>query len=108
MRQLPGRMKPQWLRTLAAIAISAAATIWLLALLPWLLLMALLCGLALIPVLGRLRKDMEASGFDFEKPTVDVTPWHRQVRNAWRQPSDHPSGSGWGSTGDRDSGRRQG
>ena len=108
MRQLPGRMKPQWLRTLATVAISAVATIWLLALLPWLLLMALLLGLALIPVLRRLRKDMEASAFDLEKPVVDVTPWHQQVRNAWRQPSTRPWGSGWGSAGDRDPDRRQG
>jgi len=108
MRQLPGRMKPQWLRTLSTVAISAVATIWLLALLPWLLFMALLLGLALIPVLRRLRKDMEASGIEFEKPAVDVTPWHRQVRNAWRQPSGRPSGSGWGSVGDRDPGRRKG
>ena len=108
MRQLPGRMKPKWLRTLATVAISAVATIWLLALLPWLLLIALLLGLALIPVMWRLRKEMEASGFDLERPAVDITPWHRQVRNAWQQPSDRPSGSGLGSAGDRDFGRRQG
>ena len=108
MRQLTGRTKPQWLRTLVTIVIGAVATVWVLALLPWLLFMALVLGLALIPVMRRLRKDMEASGFDFEKPTVDVTPWHRQVRNAWRQPSNRPSGWGWGSAGDRDSDRRQG
>ena len=108
MRQLPGGMKPQWLRTLATVAISAVATIWLLALLPWLLLMALLLGLALIPVLRRLRKEMDATAFDLEKPVVDVTPWHQQVRNAWRQPLGGPWGSDWGSAGDRDPDRRQG
>ena len=108
MRQLPGRMKPKWLRTLATVAISVVATIWLLALLPWLLFIALLLGLALIPVMWRLRKEMESSGFDLERPVVDITPWHRQVRNAWRKPSGRPSGSGLGSAGDRDLGRRQG
>ena len=109
MRQLPGRMKPQWLRTLATFAISAVATIWLLALLPWLLLMALLLGLALIPVLRRLRKEVDATtAFDLEKPVVDVTPWHQQVRNAWQQPLGRPWGSGWGSAGDRDPDRRRG
>ena len=108
MRQLPGQTKPQWLRTLATIAVSAVATIWLLALLPWLLLFALLLSLALIPVLRRLRKEMEASAFDLEKPVVDVTPWHQQVRNAWQQPLGRPWGSGWGSAGDQDPDRRQG
>ena len=74
MRQLPGRMKPKWLRTLATVAISVVATIWLLALLPWLLFIALLLGLALIPVMWRLRKEMESSGFDLERPVVDITP----------------------------------
>lgn len=62
----------------------------------------------LIPVLRRLRKEMDATAFDLEKPVVDVTPWHQQVRNAWQQPLGRPWGSGWGSAGDRDPDRRQG
>jgi len=71
--------------------ITVVATIWLLSLLPFLLLAALLLSLALIPVTRRLRRDMEDAGFNVEESwrsdqrrDLNITPWHRQIRNLWR------------------------
>lgn len=71
--------------------ITVVATIWLLSLLPFLLLAALLFSLALIPVTRRLRRDMEDAGFNVEESwrsdqrrDLNITPWHRQIRNLWR------------------------
>ena len=68
------------------------ATIWLLSLLPFLLLAALLLSILLIPITRRLRREMEEAGFNVEQPLksdqrrdVNITPWHRQMRNAWRK-----------------------
>ena len=68
------------------------ATIWLLSLLPFLLLAALLLSILLIPMTRRLRREMEEAGFNVEQPLksdqrrdVNITPWHRQMRNAWRE-----------------------
>ena len=68
------------------------ATIWLLSLLPFLLLAALLLSILLIPITRRLRREMEEAGFNVEQPLksdqrrdVNITPWHRQMRNAWRE-----------------------
>ena len=68
------------------------ATIWLLSLLPFLLLAALLLSILLIPITRRLRREMEEAGFNIEQPIksdqrrdVNITPWHRQMRNAWRE-----------------------
>ena len=67
-------------------------TIWLLSLLPFLLLAALLLSILLIPIIRRLRREMEEAGFNIEQPIksdqrrdVNITPWHRQMRNAWRE-----------------------
>ena len=71
--------------------ITVVVTIWLLSLLPFLLLAALLLSLALIPVTRRLRRDMEDAGFNVEESwrsdqrrDLNITPWHRQIRNLWR------------------------
>ena len=68
------------------------ATIWLLSLLPFLLLAALLLSILLIPITRRLRREMEDAGINIEQPIksdqrrdVNITPWHRQMRNAWRE-----------------------
>ena len=68
------------------------ATIWLLTLLPFLLLAALLLSILLIPITRRLRREMEEASFNIEQPIksdqrrdVNITPWHRQMRNAWRE-----------------------
>lgn len=68
------------------------ATIWLLSLLPFLLLAALLLSILLIPMTRRLRREMEEAGFNVEQPLksdqrrdVNITPWHRQIRNVWRE-----------------------
>lgn len=72
--------------------LTVIATIWLLSLLPFLLLAALLLSILLIPMTRRLRREMEEAGFNVEQPLksdqrrdVNITPWHRQMRNAWRE-----------------------
>ena len=83
---------PRWLKTVSAVIISVMATIWLLSLLPFLLFAALLLSIILIPVVRRLRRDMEEAGFTMDgslksdqRRNVNITPWHRQIRNAWRE-----------------------
>ena len=73
-------------------SITVIATIWLLSLLPFLLLATLLLSILLIPMTRRLRREMEEAGFNVEQPLksdqrrdVNITPWHRQMRNAWRE-----------------------
>ena len=95
MNQLPGqrgRTLPRWLKTVMAGAITVIATVWLLSLLPFLLLAALVLSILLIPVTRRLRRDMEEAGFTVDgslksdrRRGVNITPWHRQIRNAWRE-----------------------
>lgn len=71
--------------------ITVMATIWLLSLLPFLLLAALVLSIALIPVTRRLRREMEEAGYNVDEPRrsnqqhdLNITPWHRQLRNIWR------------------------
>ena len=59
MKQLPGRKRPRWITVLLQGAAAVVATIWLASLLPYLLLMALVVSLMLIPTLRRLRKEAE-------------------------------------------------
>ena len=94
MKQLPGqrsRTLPRWLKTGFAGFITVMATIWLLSLLPFLLLAALVLSIALIPVARRLRQELEEAGYSLDKARrssqrrdLNITPWHRQVRNIWR------------------------
>ena len=94
MKQLPGqrsRTLPRWLKTSIAGLITVMATIWLLSLLPFLLLAGLVLSVALIPVTRRLRREMEEAGYNVDEPRrsnqrhdLNVTPWHRQLRNIWR------------------------
>ena len=72
-------------------AITVIATIWLVSLLPFLLLAALVLSIALIPITRRLRQEMEEAGFRVDepgrtdqRPDLNITPWHRQIRNVWR------------------------
>ena len=71
--------------------ITVMATIWLLSLLPFLLLAALVLSIALIPVTRRLRREIEEAGYNVDEPRrsnqkrdLNITPWHRQLRNIWR------------------------
>ena len=73
-------------------AITVIATIWLLSLLPFLLLAALVLSILLIPVTRRIRRDMEEAGITVDgslksdrRRDINITPWHRQIRNAWRE-----------------------
>ena len=93
MKQLPGqrsRTLPRWLKAIMAGAITVIATIWLVSLLPFLLLAALVLSIALIPITRRLRREMEEAGFSVDeprthqRPDLNITPWHRQIRNLWR------------------------
>ena len=81
MKQLPGRQAPRWLRYVATAVMTTVATIWLFSLLPFLLLFSVVFGIVLIPVLRQLRQEMnEVNGSpEVKRPTVDVTPWHRQL-----------------------------
>ena len=72
-------------------AITVIATVWLVSLLPFLLLAALVLSIVLIPATRRLRREMEEAGFCVDKPRridqrldINITPWHRQIRNLWR------------------------
>ncbi|MCB4427957.1 hypothetical protein FZX09_03905 [Synechococcus sp. MU1643] len=94
MKQLPGqrgKTLPRWLKTGSAGLITVMATIWLLSLLPFLLLLALLLSIALIPVTRRLRREIEEAGYNVDETRrsdqrrdLNITPWHRQLRNIWR------------------------
>ena len=94
MKQLPGqrsRTLPRWLKTGFAGLITVMATIWLVSLLPFLLLAALVLSIALIPITRRLSKEMEEAGYNVDEPgkssqrrDLNITPWHSQLRNIWR------------------------
>ena len=94
MKQLPGqqsRTLPRWLQAVMAGGITVMATIWLVSLLPFLLLAALVISITLIPITRRLRREMEEAGFRVDEPRsnvqrsdLNITPWHRQIRNLWR------------------------
>ena len=94
MKQLPGQRNktlPRWLKMVMAGAITVIATIWLVSLLPFLLLAALVLSVALIPVTRRLRREMEEAGYNVDESwrsnqrrDFNITPWHRQLRNIWR------------------------
>ena len=94
MKQLPGqqsRTLPRWLKAVMAGGITVIATIWLVSLLPFLLLAALVLSIALIPITRRLRREMEETGFSVnesrsidQRSDLNITPWHRKIRNLWR------------------------
>ena len=72
--------------------VTAVATIWMVSLLPFLLLFTLVFAVLLIPVVRRLRREMDEAGLHpgmqqqpGRRSTVDVTPWHRQLRNVMNQ-----------------------
>ena len=95
MKQLPGlrnRTLTRWLKNIMAGTITVIATIWQLSLLPFLLLVALILSIALIPLARRLRRDMERADFSVDeflktdrRRDINVTPWHRQLCNAWKE-----------------------
>ena len=94
MKQLPGQRSktlPRWLKTGIAGLFTVMATIWLLSLLPFLLLAALVLSIAFIPVTRRLRREIEEAGYNVDETRrsnqrrdLNITPWHRQIRNLWR------------------------
>ena len=57
--QLPGRVSPRWFRTVLTVLATAVATVWILALLPFLLLAALVLALLMVPALRRLRNEIQ-------------------------------------------------
>lgn len=92
MKQLPGRARPRWIQLVMTGVITVVATIWLVSLLPFLLLFSLVFAVMLIPVVRRLHHEMDEAGLNIgmaqragRRSTVDVTPWHRQLRNVMNQ-----------------------
>ena len=92
MKQLPGRARPRWIQLIMTGVTTAIAIIWMVSLLPFLLLFTLVFAVLLIPVIRRLRLEMDEAGLNpgvHQQPgrrsTVDVTPWHRQLRNVMNQ-----------------------
>ena len=92
MKQLPGRDRPRWIQLVTTGVITAVATIWLLSMLPFLLLLSLVFAVMLIPMVRRLRHEIDEAGLNVgmdqrpgRRSTVDVTPWHRQLRNVMDQ-----------------------
>ena len=74
-----------------ASAITVIATVWLVSLLPFILLAALLLSIALIPVTRHLKREMEEAVFSVNEPRtshqssdLNITPWHRRIRDLWR------------------------
>ena len=83
MKQLPGRARPRWIQLVMTGVVTAVATIWMVSLLPFLLLFTLVFAVLLIPVVRRLRREMDEAGLHpgmqqqtGGRSTVDVTPWH--------------------------------
>ncbi len=73
-------------------ATTLIVTIWLVSLLPFLLLAAIVLSIVLIPVTRRLRREIEEAEFNVDQhmttnrhPDLNITPWHRQIRNVWRE-----------------------
>ena len=88
MRLLPGKQRPQWLAIAAQLGGIALVVTALISALPLLLMVTLVTALALIPTLRQLRKEMERSGLDMDRPArdqmVDITPIHtRVIRDFW-------------------------
>ena len=74
-----------------AAAVSVIATVWLVSLVPFLLLAALVLSITLIPITRRQRRVMEEAGFSVDKPRttnqrpdLNITPLYRQFQNLWR------------------------
>ena len=88
MGLLPGKQRPQWLAIAAQLGGIALVVVALISALPVLLMVTLVTALALIPTLRQLRKEMERSGLDMDRPArdqmVDITPIHTRVmRDFW-------------------------
>ena len=92
MKQLPGRARPRWLQLIVTGVLTTVSTVWLVTLLPFLLLFSLMFAALMIPVMRRLRREMDGAGFNSgmeqrpgRRAAVDVTPWHQQLRNVMNQ-----------------------
>ena len=81
MKQLPERKASRWIQLVVTAVMTTVITIWLLSLLPFLLLLSVVFGIVLIPVLRQLRQEMDGMNVSPEakRPTVDITPWNRQL-----------------------------
>ncbi|MAR05511.1 MAG: hypothetical protein CL862_00170 [Cyanobium sp. NAT70] len=93
MQKLIGHTKPRpkWVKAIVTIIIGAIATIWAIALLPFLLLASLIVAICLIPVVRQLRREMEMTDSIPKgniRPTVDVTPWHQRIIKVWTESHD--------------------
>lgn len=92
MKQLPGQGRPRWLQQLLGFGATLLVTVWLVSLLPVLLIVGLVAGLALVPLLRQLRRELEKMDDVVQRPGIgppassmrDATPWHQKLRNHLR------------------------
>ena len=94
MRQLPGQPRvalPRWLKSVITGAITVMATIWFLSLLAVFAARNSTFVHSPDTTIRHLRREMEEAGLKMNEPLkskrqrdVNITPWHRQIRNAWR------------------------
>ena len=88
MRMLPGKQRARRLALGAQIGAGFLLLLSVISVLPFLLLISLVTALALIPTMRRLRKEMDQSGLNADRPArdqmVDITPIHaRVIRDFW-------------------------
>lgn len=86
MKQLPGKSQSTWLKYLTTFAAGIAATVWIIALLPFLVLVSIVLTIAAIPVIYSLKRQIQTGESWQSRQTnaVDITPWHRRLLNTWR------------------------
>jgi len=84
---LPGQVDKHWLARSFKILGGIGLAIGLISLMPYLLIFSLLTALLLIPVLRRLRSELNQTINITPTPLTDITPWHQKLikkMNGWR------------------------
>ena len=84
---LPGQVDKSWLARGLKILGGIGLAIGLISLMPYLLFFSLLTALLMIPVLRRLRSELNQTINITPTPLTDITPWHQKLIkkiNGWR------------------------
>jgi len=84
---LPGQVDKHWLARSFKLLGAIGLAIGLISLMPYLLIFSLLTALLLIPVLRRLRSELNQTINITPTPLTDITPWHQKLikkMNGWR------------------------
>jgi hypothetical protein len=82
---LPGQVDRSWLAR--GLKFLGGLAIGLISVMPYLLLFSLFIALLLIPVLRRLRSELNQTINITPTPLTDITPWHQKLIkkiNGWR------------------------